>query len=188
MTTDLSLDEVIQRMSDFDLCNAISCAVETQFGYDRLMTWPPDAPFSFRVVHFAWSTTGFIEGEGLARFFNLPCKHSAFPECLEALELPALADDIRALLKLFPECDLGQTDALISHFGSWERIEEIVDAAESRLYAESKNIQSRVAGFIRERKQEFEPLLPEIRRRKEYRKLLQPVGTEKPGEGEPENF
>jgi hypothetical protein len=172
-THELPIDEIFQRMDDFSLCNVISGAVGARYGYDFLMTWPASVPLAHRVMHFAWLSTGFLECEGLARFFNLHCNHSAYPECFDILGLPSLATGLRNLLALFPKCDLGDTDALISHFGSWKRIEELVDSTESELYASSDSIQSVLASYARHHKTEFEPLLPEIRMQREYEKLTE---------------
>lgn len=168
----LSFEEVFQHMDDFSLCDVISCAVEEHYGYDILVGWPESVPLTHRVVHFIWSVTGYLECEGLARFFNLRCRHAAYPICFDILGFSRLAKDLRKTLALFPSGDLGDTDALVAHFGSWERIEELVDATESRLYAESERIQLALAKYAREHKSEFESLLPEIRRQRAYNKLI----------------
>ncbi len=169
---DLSLAEICQQMDDYDLCNGISCAVEEHYGYDLLITWPESVCLAHRVVDYVWSTTGYLKCEGFARFFNLDCNHSAYPECFDIIGLSSLAVEIRKSLQLFPKSDLGDTDALISHFGSWERIEELVDATEDEIYAKSDAIKAALASYIRSHKTEFEPLLPEIRKRREYKKLI----------------
>ncbi|HEY5345004.1 MAG TPA: DUF4375 domain-containing protein [Verrucomicrobiae bacterium] len=169
---DLSLDEICQRMSNFDLCNEISRVVEERYGYDLLITWPESVPLSHRLVDFVWNTTGYLENEGFARFFNLVCNHSAYPECFDIIGLSSLAADVRKSLKLFPKGDLGNTDALISHFGSWEQIEKLADATESELYSKSDDIEAALANYIRNHKHEFESFVPEIRKQRAYIKLI----------------
>lgn len=167
-----SLDEVFQLADDFNLCNIISDVIEERYGYDPVMMWSDSIPYAQRLVEYTWSTTGFLECEGFARFFNLECNHSAYPECFDVLGLSSLASTIRESLKLFPKSDLGDTDALISHFGSWEQIEKIVDDAESELYSKSKEIEIALANYIRNHKSEFESLLPEIQTNHGYKKLI----------------
>jgi hypothetical protein len=170
---ELSFEEVFQHMDDFDLCDVISCAVEERYGYDVLVDWPESVALTHRVVHFVWSVTGFLACEGVARFFNLRCSHSAYPTCFDILGLGALAEELRKALALFPASDLGDTDALVAHFGSWERIEELVDTTESKLYAESEGIQQALAKYTRDNKPEFESLLPEIRKQRSYDELVE---------------
>jgi hypothetical protein len=169
---ELSLDEIFQHMTDFELCDGLTSAIEERYGYDLLMTWPSSVPLVQKVVHFVWSTTGFLECEGFARFFNLDCKHSAYPDCFDILGFSSFATNIRKTLALFPQCDLGNTDALIAHFGSWKRIEELVDATESELYSNSKAIEKALAKYARDHKSEFALLLPEIRKQRAYEKLI----------------
>jgi hypothetical protein len=168
---ELSLDEIFERLGDSDLCNTVSGAVQERYGYDFLVMWPESVPLAHKLTDFVWSMTGFLENEGLARFFNSECNHEAYPECFDILGLSSLATQIRTSLKLFPKSDLGNTDALISHFGSWEKIEELVDSTESELYAKSDEIEVALANYIRNHKYEYETLLPEIRNERAYKKL-----------------
>lgn len=167
-----TFDEIFADMKDFDLSNCISCAVEEHYGHDALMAWPAHIPIEHRIVHYIWSTTGYLECEGFARFFNLRCHHSAFPECFKLIALPEIAAEIRKTLNDFPKNALGDTETIIKHFGSWEKLEEAVDEAESKLYRASDSIQKAHAHYVREHKAAFETLLPEIRLQNSYLEFI----------------
>ena len=167
-----TLAEIFQRLDDFNLCDAISSAAEDHYGYEVLINWPQSVPIEHKLPHFVWSVTGFLECEGFARFFGLKCKHSVYPECFDVLGLPALATSVRKSLKFFPECDLGDSDLLVEHFGSWEQIRELVDAAESTFYSDSKTIETALGKYIRERQSKYRVLLPRIGETRSYREAF----------------
>jgi hypothetical protein len=100
---ELSLDEIFERLGDYDLCNAVSGAVQERYGYDFLVMWLESVPLTHKLTDFVWSMTGFLENEGFARFFNSECNHEAYPECFDILGLSSLATQIRTSLKLFPK-------------------------------------------------------------------------------------
>ncbi len=162
MDDGLDFDEVIYQLDDFGLSDAVSCAIEYEYGYESLVNWSPAIPRSFRIVHVTWSTTGFLEGEGFARFMNLDCHHSAYAECFEVIGLPKIAAAIRASLDLVPGDCLGDTDKLASHFGSWENLERLMEPTQKILFAAHDQSISSVAKFIRCNKSDFAELLPTI--------------------------
>jgi hypothetical protein len=157
-----SFDQIFDTLPEFSVCDAVSGAIEDCYGYEHLMTWPEDVPVECRVVHYIWSTTGFLECEGYARFFNLQCEHGAYPTAMDAIGVADVAQSIRDALSLVPAACLGDTDCIIAHFGSWEALCEAIESHEKLLYQSSSRIEAALANYVRTHKDVFRPLLPHL--------------------------
>jgi hypothetical protein len=164
-----TFDEVFDTLDDFSICNAVSGGVEDRYGYWHLMTWPTDVPTPCKVTHYIWSTTGFLECEGYARFFTLVCDHDAFPSAMDAIGMTNVAQSIRHALSLVPQECLGNKDKIIEHFGSWDALRERVDSHEDLLFSSSKPIEVALAVYVRFHKEAFRELEPFLNQQNDWR-------------------
>lgn len=178
MSDDLNFDQVLEAFDDFGLSDSVSCAIESTHGYDSLVQWSTTIPLPHRIVHMTWSTSGFLECEGFARFMNLECRHAAYADCFDAIGLPNIATTIRAAIESVPAECLGDTDRLVNHFGSWESLAETVEPAQKTLFASRDERVSSVASYIRENRTAFFDLFPAIQRQVSYLSKFDPEGFE----------
>lgn len=164
-----TFDEVFDTFNDFSICNAVSGGVEDRYGYWHLMTWPAEVHTPFKVAHYIWSTTGFLECEGYARFFSLACDHNAFHIAMDLIGIKDVAQSIRNALSLVPQYCLGNKDKLIEHFGSWDKLREVVDSHEDLLYANSKRIEASLAAYVRSHKEALRELERYMRKQNDWK-------------------
>ncbi len=165
------LDEILPRLKDFEVCNVVSRAVEDRYGSVPLRQWLDAIPLPHKVVNCAWSTTAFIECEGLARFLATQVKHRAYSDSLKILGLVDLAKCVKSLLDLCSPDLLGNPEVLTAQFGPGFKVAKVADAVERQLFLRSADVEAHLAKYIRARKSEFEALLPEIRKRAKQIKL-----------------
>jgi hypothetical protein len=165
-----TLDEIFERLTDFELADGIAYAAEIRYGYDRLMSWPDDIPLPQRVVHFIWSNTGFAACEGYVEFMMLACHHSALAFSFREVGLDDLADVVDRMLAPVPAAGvLGNGEALEKHFGGWDPFSAWVNQFEGTLFGASDRIHHAVALYCRSNKRFYEELLPELRTSSAYR-------------------
>ena len=172
------LDAIFAALSDFELADAIACAVEDKYGYLALMKWPHEVPECHKVVHFIWSNTGFAECNGYVEFMMLDCHHVALPASFRAVGLGDLADIIDLMIEPCVESGaLGSREALEAHFGGWEPFSEWVSQFEGALFRASDRIHDTVAAYCRVHQSSFASILPEMRGTRAYKACFFPDST-----------
>jgi hypothetical protein len=159
-----NLDAISSSLSDFDLADAISCAVEDKYGYTNLMKWPDSIPEPHRVVHFILNNTGFAECNGYVEFLMLDCHHVALPASFRAVGLSDLADIMDLMLDPVLESGaLGNREALEAHFCGWDPFSEWVSQFEGALFRAADRVHDAVAAYCRKNQSNFASLLPELK-------------------------
>lgn len=159
----LGLDEILDQMDDGPLGSSVSGAIDDTYGYDEVMAWSSEIPEAVRIAGFALSMTGHLSCEGPVRLLSADCKHTAYVKCLEVLGFSEIASDFSAMIGQVPEACLGDMDALIDHFGSWDCVESLFSSQQNARFASSVvAIESSTATYIRNNRREFLPILPAI--------------------------
>ena len=170
-----SLDAIFASLSDFDLADGITCAVEDKYGYADLMKFPDRIPESHRIVHFIWSNTGFAECNGYVEFMMLDCHHVALPAAFRFVGLDDLADIVDLMIDpVLASGSLGSQVALEAYFGGWDPFSEWVNQFERPLFRASDRIRAAVAAYCRNNQFSFTTILPELRGTRAYKGQFTP--------------
>ena len=150
-------------LSDPKLAGKMKSAIESRYGYERLMNWEPDIPIECRIVHFVCASTGYAYCEGYAAYLCMACPHWELPFCFREIGLIDLALLVERMLSPIPKQGvLGNTEALKRHYGGWDNLASWVSPFESKIFEADDRIYCALAGYCRAQADSLVRLGPEI--------------------------
>jgi hypothetical protein len=158
----MTIDSVFADANDFELCDAVTSAIEDRYGFYDLLERHPDIPTDRWAAHAVWGNTGFFECEGYSRFWGSETDQAGFAEAIRMIGFPILADILENAILAVPKNILGNHDAVETHVES-ERIRmELAEQLDSKLISERPDITGKPATFIRYRRASYADLIEQI--------------------------
>lgn len=150
------IDRIFAESADFDLCSALEVVMEMKYGHRSIVSWTQEIPEERKIIYYIEVIIGLIRCEGFERFWAENIRHECFAIALDKIGSRHEAEMIRKSLKIIaPKSLLGDPQALIDRFGSWEAVEHLAEGYETFMYDRMEGIRKKLAVYARRRRYSF---------------------------------
>lgn len=156
------LNDIFAGATDFQICDAVTSAIESEYGFDDLLDRDPSIPVDRWAVHSVWGNTGFFACNGYHQFWSADIDHQGFADALKEVGYPILASILEGSIRLVPSEILRYHKAVEAHTESREAREKRAGLMDAKFITENPNFPDKIGAYIRARKESYLDLIDEI--------------------------
>jgi len=162
MDASQKIDIVFADANDFEICSALTSAIEDHYGFDTLLKNNSSIPHDRWAIHSVLGNTGFFACEGYSRLWSTQTDHHGFAKALAEIGFPILSSLVEKAIGIVPSYILGDYDLVEAHTSSEAARDKASEHLDTKIIFENPNIQDRLASYIRIRRASYTDLVGTI--------------------------